>query len=127
MDDELRAWLGPAADEMTDEQMEKFGGIVQAVEALYPHPVREDDGTIPPDDLRDERQEAMASALQVLLGDAVPAEIGGDLSRARAGLADAMARARGAAIGGAAIGISELELEREIGLSRMTIRKILGK
>lgn len=125
-DGELLAWLGPAADEMTDEQMDDFAGMVRDIESVYPHPAREDDGTIPPDDEAEERTEAMSGALQVLLGDATTAEIGAGLMRARAAEASALARAKGAVIAGSAAGISQSQLGRDLGLDRMTVRAVLG-
>ena len=60
---ELEAWLGPALDDMTAEQVDAFAAMVDRIETRYPG---RDHGQHPDEEAA---VEAMSGALMVLLGD----------------------------------------------------------
>lgn len=128
--DELRALLGEFYDDTTDEQRD---AIVQAAAAIAE---RWDDP-----DLDDTRREALNGAMMVVLGDDTLEDIASRWHAARAAERDARAVLTGALIasygravqvrdgrgGGVVYTGSETELALRARVTRMTVRKALGK
>ena len=112
-DYEIAAWLGPIADETTDEQRD---AIRDAWEAL--------DGMIGPDEWL---REACDAAGQYVLGDVTVTGAADALMRARARAEEAAAVLRGVVVAAAHAGESEASLATTTGLSRTTVRAWLGK
>lgn len=114
------AWLGPAADDITDEQLAQLDAASDAIGTRWPDP----------DDTED-RERALSAAAQVILGDAT-LEATGQAWRASV-RAEASARAAltGALIAshtGALRGPGSLSgLAVRSGASLNTVRKALGR
>ena len=116
---ELDAWLGDT--ELTDEQRDAFARTVEAIADRYPgreHGQHPDEGSI---------TEAMAGALQVLLGDDTLEGLAGAWARARAAEREAMGRLTGAIIATVQAGVPEVQVAERARVTRMTVRKALGK
>lgn len=115
-DTAIDAWLGPAADDLDDDQRDRFTAVWDQVVEQYPAP--ED---------QDLRNAALSAAVQYLSGETTPSEAGRALGRANAALAEARAAVR--AVAGLAIddGASEYALHQELGITRTTLRSWLGK
>jgi len=110
----LAAWLGPVADTATPDHLAAITAAEREIAARYPD-----------DDLRDDREDALSSAVQVIVGDGTLEEAGAEWRRARAAEMTAHAHLTGAII--ASRNLPETEIERRTGMSRMSIRKALGK
>ena len=116
---ELDAWLGDT--ELTDEQRDAFARTVEAIADRYPgrdHGQHPDEGSI---------TEAMAGALQVLLGDDTLEGLSAAWQRARAAEREAMGRLTGAIIAAVQAGVPEVQVAERARVTRMTVRKALGK
>lgn len=112
---ELEAWLGPALAEMTPDQVDAMARYVDAIEDRY-------------DDRYEdvERSAAAAGAMQIVLSDSTLEQLGEALARARQEEREAMAMLTGAIIASADTD-SESSLARRAGVTRVTVRKALGK
>lgn len=110
-DYELTAWLGDT--EVTDEQRRALHAAADAIAARYPAP-----------DLSDDRERALSAAAMLILGDSTLEEIAGEWREARRIESERHAALTGALI--AADG-SEVALAERAGVTRMTVRKALGK
>lgn len=110
------AWLGPAADEMTDDQRARFEREADEILA-----------GIPEGDLFDEREAALSAVVQYVLGDMTIDDAGrqrvSTQRAARLALVAAQQHARLAVLDG----MPETEAARRAGIDRMTVRKALGK
>ena len=116
---ELDAWLGDT--ELTDEQRATFARTVEAIADRYPgrdHGQHPDEESI---------TEAMAGALQVLLGDDTLEGLAGAWARARAAEREAMGRLTGAIIATVQAGVPEVQVAARARVTRMTVRKALCK
>ena len=116
---ELDALLGDT--ELTDEQRDAFARMVEAIADRYPgrdHGQHPDEGSI---------TEAMAGALQVLLGDDTLEGLSAAWQRARAAEREAMGRLTGAIIAAVQAGVPEVQVAERARVTRMTVRKALGK
>lgn len=113
-DHELDAWLGPA--ELTTEQRATLVREVAEIEAAYPDP-----------DDQDVRDAAMSAAVQYLLGDVTPQQVGQRLAEATGALARARASVRTTARLMVGSGASEVAAADALGVNRMTVRSALGK
>lgn len=113
-------WLGPAADTVTDNQLEQLDAASAAIDARWPEP-----------DLADTREAALAAAAQVILGDGSLESFGERYQAARAVERERHAELTGALIAGstgARSGAgSESDLVARSGASRLTVRKAIGK
>lgn len=69
---EMMAWLGPAADDLTDEQVERIAEEARHIEYRYPDP-----------DEQVEREAALSAVVQYLLGDMTPEDARLELTEAR--------------------------------------------
>lgn len=117
MDAELKAWLGPAAAEMTGEEIERFADVASLLQARYPHP-----------DQAHERESAMSAVVQVFLGEATAHDIRDHL----AGVLLEAARTRAAAVGAAVglvrvYGVGKSAAAHAVGINRMTLLEALGE
>lgn len=115
---EIEAWLGDARDEMTDEQIEAFCRIADEIGERYPDP-----------DDADEREAALITAHQILMGETdVVDELAGSLTRARTAEFRALAGLRQAATMLVPDGReTEAGFARHAGVDRMAVRGWLGK
>lgn len=112
---DMSAWLGPAADQLTAEQIDRFERVWN---------------DIADDDRRDnpERVEAVLSAaVQYLLGETSIDEAGAQRAATRTSSFIASAAAQQIAIMAVEDGMSETEAARRASIDRMWLRKRLGK
>ena len=109
---ELEAWLGPALSEMTPAQVSAMARYADKIGARY------DDNTL--------RGLAACGALQIVLSDSTLEQLGVALARARQEEREAMAMLTGAIIASAETD-SESSLARRAGITRVTVRRALGK
>ena len=111
------AWLGPAADDMTPQQRKRFEVEAQAaIERIG------DD----PDD-QDDRDAALSAIVQYLLGDTTLDQAGAERERTQAAARAASIAAQTMARLAVQDGVSEVQAARRAGLTRMTVRRALGK
>jgi hypothetical protein len=113
---EMTAWLGPAADDMTPEQLDRFARIWDDVDERYPD-----------EDHTDRRDAALSAAVQYLLGGTTIDQAGHTLAAARAAESRASAASQQMALMAVADGIPEAQAARRAGIDRMWLRKLLGK
>lgn len=112
---ERDAWLGPARDEMTDEQLARFDAVAAAIEERWP---------TDPDD-PDANAARLSGALQVVLGDDSLESLGAARRAAMLALDAATATLQGAMVASADLGPSEIA--RRAGVARDTARQALGR
>ena len=110
---ERDAWLGPALDEMTDEQLEAFDDAARKIFDRYP--ADDDDPAA--------RTEALSGALMVILGDDTLEGLGAAYRQAVEATSEAHGRLIGAVIACRELGPSEIS--RQSGLSRVSVTKAL--
>ncbi|WP_372594899.1 hypothetical protein [Actinotalea sp.] len=108
---DIDAWLGDA--EATDEQRAAIQAASDAIGARWPDP-----------DMADSRRDALNAAAMVTLGDETLEALAEAWRDARAREQAARAALTGAII---ASGGTEVDLARRAGVTRMTVRKALGK
>jgi hypothetical protein len=108
---DVEAWLGPAS--ATAEQREQITDAAARIDARYPDP-----------DLYDVREMALNAAAQVILGDDTLEDIAAEYLTQRRILAERHAELTGALI---ATGGTETSLAERAGVTRVTVRKALGK
>ena len=111
--DERDAWLGPALEQMTDEQLEALADAARQIDDRYT--ANEDDP--------DAATEALSGALMVILGDDTLDGLGGAYRQAVEAASEAHGRLIGAVIASRDLGPSEIS--RRSGLSRVTVTKAL--
>lgn len=110
-------WLGPAADDLTDDQRETFD---RAADAYYRLPFHEQRD---PEDITANAAEddhVLTAILQAILRE-------GSLETAAREARMAQAALDGWVRASAAMGMSERDIEQRSQLARMTVRKRLGK
>ena len=109
----LHCWLGPALEQMTDEQLEAVGDAARQIFDRYP--ATEDDP--------DAATEALSGALMIILGDDTLDGLGGAYRQAVEAASEAHGRLIGAVIASRDLGPSEIS--RQSGLSRVSVTKAL--
>lgn len=117
VDDELRAWLGPANDDLTEEQIETLAEQARDIAARYPDP-----------DEQPEREAAMATTVQFLLDEIDPRDVARTLIAARAEERRAYVTAEQAAVLLHRLdGVPKARAADSVGISRMSLLKALGE
>lgn len=111
---ELEAYLGDAAATTTEEQVDELLRLAGVIEEIYPDP--DGDGSA-----------IFAGAVKLVLGDANLEALASVLAKARQRERDAMADLAGAVIASVGRGVSEAEAARRAGVSRITVRAMVGK
>jgi diphthamide synthase (EF-2-diphthine--ammonia ligase) len=109
---ELEAWLGPALAEMTPDQVDAMARYADTIEDRY------DDDAL--------RGLAAGGALLITRADSTLEQLGRALARARREERETMAILAGAIIASADTD-SEASLARRAGVTRVTVRRALGK
>ena len=109
---ELEAWLGPALAGMTPDQVDAMARYADAIKDRY------DDEAL--------RGLAAGGALLVTLADSTLEQLGRELASARREERETMAILTGALIASADTD-SESSLARRAGVTRVTVRRALGK
>lgn len=105
------AYLGPYAGDATDEQKASLTRASEMVATRYPD---------------DDSEQAMSGAAQIILGDTTIQSLADEYARAKRAEREAMARLSGGIIA-ASETASEVTLAQQSGLTRVTVRKALGK
>lgn len=113
---ELVAFLGPAAEALDADDVDRLMAECDRIDARYPH-----------SDEEPERQAALGAAVAYLLSDTRPDDAGRQLNAARRAQADAMAASQQIAAMAVADGMSEVRAAEATAIDRMTLRKALGK
>lgn len=106
-------WLGPAADTITEEQLEQLAAASATIDTRWPMP-----------DDADDRELALSAAAQVILGDDTLEGIAAQWQAARRAERQRMSSLTGALIASSG---SERALMERAGVARDTVRKALGK
>ena len=109
---ELEAWFGPALAEMTPDQVDAMARYADMIAARYADEAL--------------RSVAAGGALRIVLADSTLEQLGEALARARQDEREAMAVLTGALIASAETD-SESSLARRAGVTRVTVRRALGK
>lgn len=113
--DQWATWLGPAADTITDEQLNRLDDVARRLDNRWP----DDD----PDHAED-RTTALAAAAQVILGDATLEQVGAQLQAVRRAEHEQLVALTGALL---ASDGGERVLAERAGVARDTVRKALGR
>lgn len=113
---EMDAWLGDAADDLTEDQIGRLMAEADRIDARYPD-----------SDNEAERQAALTAAVQYLLGETRPTDAGQRLNTARGVQAEAMAASKQIAAMAVADGMSAVQAATATAIDRMTLLKVLGK
>lgn len=115
-DPSLIAWLGPAAEELTDEQVDQVAEEARAISERYPHP-----------DEQAERDAALSVVVQHLLGEITPDEAARALMDARQRERCAFAAAEWLGVMLVRGGAKKAVAARAVGIDRMSLLKALGE
>lgn len=115
-DIDLTAWLGPAADELDEEQTARVYEIASWADEQWPG---EDD--------QPERDAALSAAVQYLLGETTPEQAGHDLVAARHAERVASIAAQTFARMVCEDGWAETRAADVLAVDRMTVRRARGK
>lgn len=114
--DDLMAWLGPAADELTPEQIDRLRVVAADIAARYSDP-----------DEQPERDAALTAAVQYLLGATTPEDAARALIVARRRAREAYVAAEQIAVMLVADGTPKATAARRAGIDRMSLLKALGE
>lgn len=113
---ETMAWLGDAAAEMSEEQIDRFHRESAVIVARYPS-----------EDYMEEQQVALTAALRYILGETDLDTAGREREATQAAAVTAFVSAQQVARMAVQDGMTEAEAARRGSLDRMTVRKALGK
>lgn len=116
-DHEMRGLLGPAYDDTSEEQRKVINQACDRIAARWPDKP----------DWREEHTDAVNGALEVVLGDSTVEDLAGAWRAARDAEQGAHRRLTGGIIAEALAGATETALAERLHLTRMTVRKALGK
>lgn len=116
-DHEIRGFLGHVYDETTPEQREQISRAADQIAARWPDA-----------DLTDLRADAMNAALAVILGDELDTTYAQEWAHVRHAERMAHAQLTGAMIAGQIVAPeSESSQAERLGVTRVTLRKALGR
>ncbi|GAA2183338.1 hypothetical protein GCM10009785_26550 [Brooklawnia cerclae] len=113
----IEAWLGEALGSLTEGQMGAITGYADEVTRLFPDEVED----------RAEWDAALSAAMQVMLRETSLTDLGRALDLARSAERVAMAAVQGGIIAASETGVPEMEIARQAGVNRQTVRRVLGK
>lgn len=113
---ELDAWLGDYVNDLTDEQRDRLEREAERINTRWPDP---DDQFL--------RDAALSAVFEVLAGDGCLTTARNRLVQARIAEAEASAAAQVIAAMAVDDGTSEVQAAAEVGIDRMTLRRMLGK
>lgn len=113
---DLAAWLGPAADDLTPDQVDRLAGLARRIAEFYPHP-----------DEDREREAALSTAVQHLLDETTAEEVRRTLIAAA--LAEHDARVAATWLGVCLVndGMKKAAAARAVGIDRMLLLEALGE
>ena len=110
---ELEAWLGPALDDLTTEQVDRLHREAQNIAARYPD-----------DDDADDREAALIAATQYLLGELSVEEAGRRRRETRAAERHARVQAIQLAVMAEADGLPTAAAARAAGIDRQVLIRL---
>jgi hypothetical protein len=113
---DLTTWLGPAANDLTPEQIERVAEVARDLDRRYPDP-----------DEQPERDAALSATVQYLLGETTPEEAGRALLAARLAEQAAYVSALQIAVLLVADGTPKKKAAERAGVDRMSLLKALGE
>ncbi|HEU4752841.1 MAG TPA: hypothetical protein VFU47_07005, partial [Armatimonadota bacterium] len=116
MTDDLMAWLGPAAADLTPEQIDRVRTEAAAIRRRYPDP-----------DEQPERDAALSAVVQYLLGEFGPGDAARALIDARRREQEAVAAATWVGVMLVREGAAKTAAAAAAGIDRMTLLKALGE
>lgn len=116
MTDDLMAWLGPAATELSPEQAERVAVEAHDIEQRYPDP-----------DEQAERDAALSATVQYLLGETAAADVSRALIEARRREREAYVAALQTAVMLVRDGGQKKGSAAACGVDRMSLLKALGE
>lgn len=117
MTGDLTAWLGPAADDLTPEQIDAVVTAAGEIADRYPDP-----------DEQPERDAALSATVQYILGETAPDAVNRRLISARREEVEAYAAALQVAVMHHRYGgVPKATAAREAGIDRMSLLKALGE
>jgi len=116
MTDDLMAWLGPAANDLTPEQIERVEAESRAIDERYSKP-----------DEHEEREAALSAVVQYLLGETTAEAANRELVAARSQERRAYVAALQVAVMRHRDGTPKAVAAREAGVDRMGLLKALGE
>lgn len=114
--DDLMVWLGPAAEQLTAEQLEVVREASADIDRRYPDP-----------DEQPERDAALSATVQYLLGDTSPRDAQRTLIAARAEERRAYVHAEQVGVLLRREGMPKAQAAEAVGISRMSLLKALGE
>lgn len=114
--DELMAYLGPAAGDLSEEQLADIQAAAKEIGARYPHP-----------DDQDKRDAALSVTVMHAAGDVTLDDACGDLRSARAEERRAYAAALQLAVLAVKSGMPKAVAARGAGIDRMSLLAALGE
>lgn len=115
-DTNLLAWLGPAAGQLTAEQIEQVAAEAALIDQRYPDP-----------DEQSDRDAALSVVVQYLLGDTTAEDAARTLLDARRREREAYVAALQHAVMLTRDGVPDATAARRAGIDRMGLLKALGK
>ena len=115
-DHDLMAWLGPAAEELTAEQIERIAAESRDIDQRYPDP-----------DEQPERDAALSAVVQHLLGETTAEDANRALVAARRAEREAFAAALQIAVMLVRDREKKATAARRAGIDRMSLLKALGE
>jgi hypothetical protein len=113
---ELMAWLGPAATDLTAEQIDRVAEAAADITSRYPDP-----------DEQPERDAALSVTVQYLLGEITPEDARRALIAARLAQREAYVVAEQVAVMSVGDGTAKAAAARAVGIDRMSLLKALGE
>lgn len=114
---EWDAWLGPAAEEMDEEQRDRFErAAADAIARIGDDP-----------DLQADRDAVLSAIVQYVLGEVTIDQAGAERQRTRAAARAASLAAQQVVLLAIEDGMPEAEAARRGTVDRMHVRKLLGK
>jgi hypothetical protein len=113
---ELMAWLGPAAEDLTPEQIERVAKAASDIAARYPDP-----------DEQPKREAALTATVQYLLGETTPGDAARTLAQARHSEHLAYVAAVQVAVMLHRDGTPKANAAAAAGVDRMSLLKALGE
>lgn len=117
MTDDLKAWLGPAAAELTPEQLDQVADAARDIAQRYPDP-----------DEADDREAALSATVQYLLGETTTEDANRALVAARSREREAYVAALQVSVLAHRLGGKpKATAAREAGVDRMMLLKALGE
>lgn len=116
IDDAMTAWLGPAAEDLTDDQAADFAAAWGEIGERYPDP-----------DDHDRRDAALSALVRYWTEEGAAERIAAETGAAYAAWQVRVAASCAAAAAMVKDGLSEREAARRSGVDRQTLRKYLGK